>query len=120
MEKRWWLWFWRENNSDKSTNNQTIPIGTTIYSRISDITIILAIDEDDYDDVFKEYKYYFDTYYHGYVLDHKNESTPLHKINDKYIHNQISINLKDPIIWDFNWKIIKYKKNKKQWSYRSR
>ena len=29
-----------------STNNQTIPIGTTIYSRISDITIILAIDDD--------------------------------------------------------------------------
>jgi len=95
-----------------STNNQTIPIATTIYSRISDITIILAIDEDDYDDVFKEYKYYFDTYYHGYVLDHKNESTPLHKINDKYIHNQISINLKDPIIWDFNWKIIKYRPDK--------
>ena len=62
--------------------------------------------------MFLKNKYYFDTYYLGYVLDHKNESTPLHKINDKYIHNQISINLKDPIIWDFNWKIIKYRPDK--------
>ena len=81
-----------------STNNQTIPSNTTIYSRISDIKIILAIDEDDYDDDFKEYKYYFETYYRGYVLDHQNESTPLHKIDDKLIHNEIRINLKNPVI----------------------
>ena len=95
-----------------STNNQTIPRGTTIYSRISDIKIILAIDEDNYDDDFKKNKYYFETFYRGYVLDHQNESTPLHKINDKLIHNEIRINLKNPVIWRFDWKNIRYRPDK--------
>ena len=95
-----------------ATNNQTIPIDSTIYARISDIKIFLAIDEDYYDDDFNKYTYYLNTYYHGDVLDHQNESTPLHKINARYIYNKIQINAKNPIISNYNWKIIKYRPDK--------
>ena len=96
-----------------TTNNQTIPIETTIYARITDINIALAIDEDYYDDdYFNKYDFYLETFYQGYVLDHQNESIPLHKINNKYIYNQNNLYPKNPIFSFLNWKIIKYRPDK--------
>ena len=95
------------------TTNQTIPVDNIIYARISDIKMYLAIDENYYDDdYFNKYDFYLETFYQGYVLDHQNESIPLHKINNKYIYNQILINPKNPILSTFNWKIIKYRPDK--------
>ena len=92
------------------TNNQTIPINTTLNKRILDIKMLVVVEDFDYDYIRDDIQVSLFSYYHGYILDHQNKNCPVHRIpDDKIMYNEYLILPKNPIITSVDWKIIKYK-----------
>ena len=69
-----------------SSNNQTIKTFTTLDKRVSDIDgIIILMNETIYNKLLKNISFSLKVFHHGYILDHQNESSPLHKVPEDHI-----------------------------------
>ena len=107
------------------TNNQSISLNTSLYKKVTDIEILIIVNETIYEflqSLKNDYKYNsFSLFisYKGFFLDHQNESSPLHRISEGSIETGYNINLKNPTLELLNWNIIKYKADagiKKLWN----
>ena len=107
------------------TNNQSIPINTSLYKKVTDIKLLIIANETNYarlknlQSLYEDTSFSLDIYYKGYVLDHQNKSCPLHPINEGFIYSEYDIKLKNPTASIFYWNLIKYKADagiKKLWN----
>jgi hypothetical protein len=93
------------------TNNQTIPLNTTLKLKVSDIKIKIAVKYED--NIFDSYDYLKDfrilMYYNGFVLDHQNSSLPLHQLNNRWLIRTTNFQNNNPEIFAFFWRVVKYK-----------
>jgi hypothetical protein len=56
----------------------------------------------------EDYQYFiFGALYHGFVLDHQNGDSALHKGKD-YMEYYLEIHSSDPFIFIYNWRTVKY------------
>ena len=94
------------------TNNQTIPLDTTLKMKVSDINIIIIAVKYE-DNIFDSYDYLKDfrilMYYNGFVLDHQNSSLPLHQLNNRWLIRTMNFQNDNPELFAFFWRVVKYK-----------
>ena len=107
------------------TNNQSIPINTSLYKKVTDINLLIIVNETNYvrlktfQSRYKDSSFSLDINYKGYVLDHQNDDSPLHPIKEGFICNKNDIKIKKPTASFFYWNLIKYKADagiKKLWN----
>ena len=75
-----------------TTNNQTIPLNTTLKLKVSDINIVIAVKYvDDDNDYLKDFIILM--CYNGFALDHQNSSLPLYQLNNKWLVNEMNFKM---------------------------
>ena len=93
------------------TNNQTIQLETILKAKVSDINILVVINR------YYPYKVpeslYVDIYYHGFKLDHQNNTSPLYQLNgeDEWLRNSWMFRDDNPVISIATWRLVKYKED---------
>ena len=94
-----------------TTNNQTIPLNTTLKIKVSDINIKIAVKYED--NIFDSYDYLKDFIilmcYNGFALDHQNSSLPLYQLNNKWLVDEMNFQNDNPKSSIFNYRVVKYK-----------
>ena len=61
---------------------------------------------------YTEENYYIGMRHSGFILDHQNDSKPIYIDNKKYIQRYFKFSFNHAKIFELNWDIIKYKKDK--------
>ena len=93
------------------TNNQTIQLETILKAKVSDIDIMVVMD--------RNYPYEVpeslcvNIYYHGFTLDHQNNTSPLYQLNgeDEWSKNSWMFRDDNPVISFAVWRLVKYKED---------
>ena len=52
-------------------------------------------------------RFFFGAAYHGFVLDHQNDDSSLHK-GTNFMNYKLEIHSSDPYIFIYNWRTVKY------------
>ena len=93
------------------TNEQLIPRSKTLNIRTSDVNIgvLYKCHETDFECIIpEEYQnFIFGSVYHGFILDHQNGDSALHKGKD-YMKYYLEVHSSDPSIFIYNWRTVKY------------
>ena len=91
-------------------NNQTVQLETILKAKVSDIDIMVVMD--------RNYPYEVpdslcvNIYYHGFKLDHQNNTSPLYQFNgDKWLRNSWMFRDDNPVISAATWRLVKYKED---------
>ena len=93
------------------TNDQTIQLETISKAKVSDIDIMVVVD--------RNYPYEVpeslcvNIYYHGFKLDHQNNTSPLYQLNgeDEWLRNSWMFRDDNPVISAATWRLVKYKED---------
>ena len=93
------------------TNWQLIPKFNKINVRASDVKIAIlykCIETDIECQIPEKYEnIYFATLYHGFVLDHQNDDSALHKGTD-FMEYHLEIHSSEPLLYTYNLRTVKY------------
>ena len=93
------------------TNNQTIQLETISKAKVSDVDIMVVMD--------RNYPYevpeclYVDIFYHGFKLDHQNNTSPLYQLNgdDEWLRHRWIFRDDNPVFLMTTWSLVKYKED---------
>ena len=95
-------------------DSEIIPRKTLLHKRVSDISfyVIYLCKDDDEECQIPDYFMIFQGIFNGYILDHQNETSPLYRmdINNDNMSLIEPFNTQYPMVINFSWKAIKYKK----------
>ena len=93
------------------TNGQLIPRSQNLNIRASDVKIGIVYKCNETDTECKipeKYEmFFFGVLYHGFVLDHQNDESALHKGTD-FMKYYLEIHTSDPSKFTYNWRTVKY------------
>ena len=91
------------------TNNQSISLQTTLKAKVSDINILVAMDR--YHTSKVPESLFLEINYHGFNLDHQNNTSPLYQFNGEkeWLSNIWIFRDDNPLFSIGYWRLVKYK-----------